>query len=184
MIMHKRNRLFRGKRWIALLAVFTLLTATLSLPLQAARNDRGLMGDMGDGIRRFGRDVSDALTPDAGDGLLPDGSIDDGMANNENPATSDNGGILPGITSGGDSVTTPANTTETGRVTTSTANTTRPATTPSTTTTAPTTQQGASDNETDTETESGFRWTGLIIILIIVAAVVLIIVLFIPKKKS
>ena len=163
MIMHNTNRLFRGRRWIALLAVFTLLTTLFCLPLQA----KGMMDDMRDGIRRFGREVSDALDSNTTDGLLPDGSIDDPMAENENPATSENGGILPGVT-------TPATTTEVSKSTTA-VTTRRP------TTSAPTTQESASGEVTNTE--SGFRWTALIIILIVAAAVVLIVILLMPKKK-
>ena len=169
MIMHNTNRLFRGRRWIALLAVFTLLTALFALPLHAAAIPaRGMMDDMRDGIRRFGREVSDALDPDTTDGLLPDGSIDDPMAENENPATTENGGIVPGVT-------TPATTTEASR-------TTAPVTTRRPTTSAPTTQEDASEAVTDTE--SGFRWAALIIILVVAAIVVLIVILLMPKKKT
>ncbi|MBQ8288554.1 MAG: hypothetical protein IJX76_07275 [Clostridia bacterium] len=191
--MHKTNRLFHGRKWIALGAVMIMMLTLFSLPLQAAspyrRDDRGIMGDIRDGVRRFGRDVSDAIDPD-GDGVLPDGSIDDGMTNDGNQNTPDNGGILPGVTSDG-TVTTPDTPAETGddptpgtddgnRTDEAIPGTTAPTTT-ATTTTAPTTDNGASDTVEDQE--GGFRWTGLIIGLVIAAAVVLIIILLVPKKK-
>lgn len=186
---HKSNRLFHGTKWFAFCAALILMTTTLCLPLQAAgprgRNDRGIMGDLREGIRDFGRDVSDAIDPD-GDGILPDGSIDNGIADDgsqNNPGTD---GILPEVTTGetgNDTVPGTSAVTDTDP----TPGTDDAVRTDDTTngTTAPTTTSGTVTGEENTETkdDSGFRWTGLVITLIIIAAVVLIIILLIPKKK-
>lgn len=196
--MHKTNRLFHGRRWIALFAVMTLLAISFCLPLQAAtlrgRDDQGIMGDMRDGIRRFGRDVSDALDPDSsapddgtvGDGLNPDGSIDDGMADDGSQNTPDDGGILPGVTSEGNGATTtpdtPAETGDDSTPGTDDANRTEqvaPGTTAPTTTNAAETGDNA-----QVDGNTGFRWTGLIIALVIAAAVVIVIILLVSKKKD
>ena len=192
--MHKTNRLFHGRKWIALCAAMILMLTAFALPLQAAspyrRDDRGIVGDIRDGVRRFGRDVSDALDPDNGvtnDGLLPDGSIDDGMANDGSQNTPDNGGILPGTTTdhGNGAVTTPHTPTVTDDGLTPGTDGVAPGTTAPTTsaptTTAPVTDNGV--NDTVEEQNGGFRWMGLIIGLVIAAAVDLIIILLVPKKK-
>ena len=190
--MHKSNRLFHGtigaaspksRKWLCVLATVAILAASLSLPLWANTNRRGgMMNDVREGVRNFGREVSDMVDPDH-NGILPDGSIDNGIANDGNQNTPST--TLPGVTenpSGTTAVTT-------DRVPETTANTTRPATT-SRPNGAPdgnvsgNAQDGNTTNDaTDTADEGGFPWVGIIIALVIVAAVVLLIVMMLPRKE-
>lgn len=195
--MHKSNRLFHGtigaaspksRKWLCVLATVAILATSLSLPLWANTNRRGgVMSDVREGVRNFGREVSDMVDPD-NNGILPDGSIDNGIANDGNQNTPST--TLPGVTenpSGTTAVTT-------DRVPETTANTTRPAdTTRPATTTRPNgapdgnvsgnAQDGNTTNDaTDTADEGGFPWVGIIIALVIVAAVVLLIVMMLPRK--
>lgn len=171
-----------------------LMMTSLCLPLQAAtphrRDDRGIMGDMRDGIRRFGRDVSDALDPDTGgtddgitgDGLLPDGSIDDGLADDGSQNTPDDGDILPDTTpDGSGTVTTPV----AGDDPTPGTDDTNRTDEVSPETTAPTTTDPAESGDNATESgATGFRWAGLIIALVISAAAVIVVILLVSKKKD
>lgn len=199
--MHKSNRLFHGTwratpkkscKWICLITAIALLSVSFCLPLWA-RTDRkdgmgdGMMGDIRDGVRKFGREVSDMVDPD-NNGILPDGSIDNGIANDGNQNTPST--TVPGATE------RPSDTTA---VTTDRAPETTVATTrPTDTTRQPTTSRpnGAPDgdvsgnapdgdttNDTaDTTEEGGFPWVGIIIALVIVAAVVLLIAMMLPRK--
>ena len=190
--MHKFNRLFHGEKWIALVAAMILMLAVFCLPLQAAspyrgQDDNGIVGDIGNGVRRFGRDISDALDPNdngTADGLLPDGSINDGMDQDGSQNDPDHDGI-PEMTADTDQDTLPGTsdgTDSNGTTGTSGGTDTNP-TTPGTS--APTTTNNTQNgNDTSGTDNSGFRWTGLIIALVIAAAVVLIIILVMPKKKS
>lgn len=208
--MHKSNRLFhrtisvRNRKWLCLLAALTIIATSLCLPLWAMsprRNDRGIMGDIRDGIRDFGRDVSDMVDPD-NDGILPDGSIDNGIADDGNQNTPSTPGtpgstddsILPGATD------TPSDGTNapdvTDRVPDTSADTNQ-TDKPDVTTDRP---NGAPDGDvsgnapdgdttndgdtTDTTDKGGFPWGGIIIALVIVAAVVLLIVMLLPKRKD
>ena len=189
--MHKSNRLFHGtmgaapsdsRKWLCILAIAAILATSLCLPLWAntIRRD-SVMDDVRDGVRNFGREVSDLVDPDH-NGILPDGSIDNGIANDGNQNTPST--TVPGVTQN------PADTTAvtTDRAPETTANTTRPATT-----TRPNgapngdvsgnAQDGNTTNDaTDTTNEGGFPWVGILIALIIVAAVVLLIVMMLPRK--
>lgn len=190
--MHKNNRLFLGRKWIALFSVMILMLTVVSLPLQAKnpahQKDGGIMGEVRDGLRKFGRDASDALTPDnnpiTGDGLMPDGSIDDGLANDGSQNTPDNGGILPGVTStdnNNGAVTTPDSPTETTNDATPGTEATGPSTSAPTTTAQVTTNNAGDSAQQE---NGGFRWSGLIIALVIAAAVVLVVILIVSKKKG
>ncbi len=193
--MHKSNRLFHGTmratpkkscKWLCLTAAIALLTTSLCLPLWANTNrrDGGMMDDIRDGVRGFGREVSDMVDPD-NNGVLPDGSIDNGIADDGNQNTPST--TIPGTTE------TPSDTTAvtTDRAPETTMNTTRPADT-SRPNGAPdgdvsgNAQDGNTTNDntdtTDTTDEGGFPWAGIIIALVIVAAVILLIVMMLPRK--
>ena len=202
--MHKSNRLFHGTmratpkrscKWFCLVTAIALLATSLCLPLWA-RTDRGdgmgdgMMGDIRDGVRKFGREVSDMVDPD-NNGILPDGSIDNGIANDGNQNTPST--TVPGATQRPSDTTAAVTTDRAPETTPSTtdrpADTTRPATT-----TRPNgapdgdvsgnAQDGNTTNDTDTDTtdEGGFPWVGIIIALVIVAAVVLLIIMLLPRK--
>ncbi len=163
--MHNTNRLFRVKKVAAFALALLIFLLTAMLPV-AAKSPRGMAGDLRDGIREFGRDVSDALDPDD---TLPD----------------TNGGILPGMTEDnrpGGTADSPATTTAPVTTTaplTTTARTT--ARTSSATTAVTTAENSAGDTMTD---DGAFPWMGIIIALVIIAAVVLIVILLFPSKKS
>lgn len=216
--MHKSKRLFHGRTGLCLAAALIMMMTLFALPLQArtARNGngQGIIGDVRDGIRDFGRDVSDMVDPN-GDGILPDGSLDNGIANDgaqnlpdtSHNAGTDNGAMLPdesnpinGSSSPSEGNNTPgasdnaANGTDnapgtSGNAANGTDNT--PGTSGNAangTDNAPGTSGAATTdtNQSDTSdnADTGFRWSGLIIALVIVAAVVLLIVLLIPKRKT
>lgn len=210
--MHKSNRLFLGGttrqiKWLSLCTAMILLITTLSLPLFAAnprggRDGRGMMGDIRDGVRQFGRDVSDMVDPD-GDGILPDGSIDNGIQNDGNQNGTDNTPNTPSNpadTPDGNNGVLPGTTPDTGDNTPGTSedqNDPTPGTddadrtdeaTPGTTAPTTTTDNAGNNNDTTDNTnnaeDDGFRWTGIVIALVVIAAVVGIIILLIPKKKS
>ena len=197
--MHKSNRLFHGTigaipnqiaKWLCPAVAIALLTTALCLPLWAKSPDKGnVMDDVRDGIRDFGREVSDMVDPDQ-NGILPDGSIDNGIANDGNQNTPST--TVP------DSTDKPSDTTAvtTDRVPETTVSTTRPATTtrPADTTRPNGAPDGdvsgnAPDGDTtndaqDTADEGGFPWVGIVIALIIVAAVVLLIIMLLPKRDK
>lgn len=212
--MHKSNRLFPrvNSRKTKCLAVFTailLLMTTLSLPLFArnTRDGKGMMGEIRDGVRQFGREVSDMVDPD-GDGILPDGSIDNGIQNDGNQNNGNDGsnstpnvpgapsdtpnngnegsdsGILPGVTNDLPGTTEDRNDPTPGTDDANRTDEATPGTTAPTTTQNESNDQNDTTNNDDTAEESGFRWTGIIIALVAIAAVVGIIILLIPKRKD
>lgn len=216
--MQKSNRLFLGGnprhlKWLALGMAMIVWIATLSLPLFArgGRDGKGLMGDLRDGVRQFGRDVSDMVDPD-GDGILPDGSVDNGIQNDGNqngsngnggsngtdntPNTPSNpsdtpdggengqGGVLPGVTNEQPGTTEDRDDPTPGTDDADRTDEAAPGTTAPTTTENGGNGEGDATNNGDTAEEGGIRWTGIIIALVVIAAVVGIIILLIPKRKD
>lgn len=203
-----------GKRSLLLLAVLSLVISLLGLPLYAktiAINSPAghMVDDIKRGARDFGRGVRDMVDPD-GDGILPDGSLDNGIAGDGDQFVTDNAnGNMTGNVS--DNVTGPIPNTPTtddslldevlpdtpvtedsrpspdgniGDVTdNATGNTSGGTTTHAPTTSGATTTSDANTDNTDGE-NGGFRWTGLVIALIIAVAVIVLICLLIPKKKN
>ena len=219
--MQKSNRLFLGGssrhlKWLALCTAMIVLITTLSLPLFArgGRDGKGLMGDLRDGVRQFGRDVSDMVDPD-GDGILPDGSVDNGIQNDGNqsgnggngpnggadntPNTPGNpsnpsdtpeggengeGGVLPGVTDDQPGTTEDRDDPTPGTDDADRTDEAAPGTTAPTTTENGENGQDNATNDGDTAEEGGIRWAGIIIALVVIAAVVGIIILLIPKRKD
>lgn len=183
--MHKSKRLFHGRTGLCLAAALILMMTLFALPLQArtarSGDGQGIIGDVRDGIRDFGRDVSDMVDPD-GDGILPDGSLDNGIAddgaqNLPDGSTDMGDALLPDESTPTDSSTAPSEGTDLPATSGDAANGTDH---------APGTSAPVTTDSTDTSenADSGFRWSGLIIALVIAAAVVLLIVLLIPRRKD
>ena len=210
--MQNSHGLFHGgklrqTKWLSLAIAMIVMTTALCLPAFARgnRNGKGMMGDIRDGVRQFGRDVSDMVDPDQ-NGILPDGSIDNGIQNDGNqngsssnggsatdpipgaPDTTDNG-VLPGVTDTTPSTTdTPLDPTpgtdDANRTDEAAPNTTAPTTTTDSNGNQTTDDNQTADSDSETADDGGFRWAGIVIALVAIAAVVGVIVLLIPKKKD
>lgn len=215
--MHKSNRLFPGKtarrvRWMAICTAMIVAMTALSLPLFASgkRDGKGMMGEIRDGVRQFGREVSDMVDPD-GDGILPDGSVDNGIQNDGNQNGSGNGNatgtnrpdntpnapsdtpengengagdILPGVTDALPGTNENGNDPTPGTDDANRTDEAAPGTTAPTTTTNREADTTDSTDGTENTEDGGFRWMGIIIALVVIAAVVGIIILLIPKRKD
>ena len=219
--MHKSTRLFPGKtarrvRWMAICTAMIVAMTALSLPLFASgrRDGKGMMGEIRDGVRQFGREVSDMVDPD-GDGILPDGSVDNGIQNDgnqngngngsgngnatgtnrpdntpSNPSDTPEGGengagdILPGVTDALPGTNEDGNDPTPGTDDTNRTDEAAPGTTAPTTTTDREADTTDSTDGTENAEDGGFRWMGIIIALVVIAAVVGIIILLIPKRKD
>lgn len=90
-----------GRRSLLLLAVLSLVISLLGLPLYAKTMNTNspagrMVEDVKRGARDLGRGVRDMVDPDR-DGILPDGSVDNGIANDGNQFDGEHGNMTGNV---------------------------------------------------------------------------------------